>query len=254
MAFVVPARFCGPPESGNGGWVSGHLAAPVRPGPDAAAVTVRLRTPPPLDRELEVAGRGRRSAALEVADGEHLVARRRRRRGPGPAAYRPVCRSRSPRRPASAYEGLADHPFPTCFSCGTGRDAGDGLRLRPGPGRRRRRGVCRGVGARARRGPRDGVGGAGLPGRLGLGHRRAADGARHDDRPGRRPARRRRAARRHGLAARRARAASTTAARPCMPRTARLLAQAEATWIAIDPTTVRPAGPADHDQLRAGPT
>jgi hypothetical protein len=30
------------------------------------------------------------------------------------------------------YEGLADHPFPTCFSCGTGRSEGDGLRIFPG--------------------------------------------------------------------------------------------------------------------------
>jgi len=31
------------------------------------------------------------------------------------------------------YEGLADHPFPTCFSCGTARDPADALCLRPGP-------------------------------------------------------------------------------------------------------------------------
>ncbi|HRI98971.1 MAG TPA: hypothetical protein PLZ93_25320, partial [Nocardioides sp.] len=31
------------------------------------------------------------------------------------------------------YPGLASHPFPTCFSCGTGRDPGDGLRIFPGP-------------------------------------------------------------------------------------------------------------------------
>ena len=53
MGFVVPSRFCGPPESGNGGWVSGHAAALLEPGPDES-VTVRLRTPPPLDRELQV--------------------------------------------------------------------------------------------------------------------------------------------------------------------------------------------------------
>ncbi|GMA86355.1 hypothetical protein GCM10025868_16050 [Angustibacter aerolatus] len=36
---------------------------------------------------------------------------------------------------AARYPGLVDHPFPTCFSCGT--DRGDGLGLRPGavPGR-----------------------------------------------------------------------------------------------------------------------
>ena len=53
MAFLVPARFCGPPSSGNGGWVSGHVGRLVATAPDQPAVTVRLRTPPPLDREME---------------------------------------------------------------------------------------------------------------------------------------------------------------------------------------------------------
>jgi len=30
------------------------------------------------------------------------------------------------------FEGLGDHPFPTCFACGTGRAEGDGLRIFPG--------------------------------------------------------------------------------------------------------------------------
>jgi hypothetical protein len=33
----------------------------------------------------------------------------------------------------AGYAGLASHPFPTCFACGTGRDPGDGLRIFPGP-------------------------------------------------------------------------------------------------------------------------
>ncbi len=32
----------------------------------------------------------------------------------------------------STYAGLASHPFPTCFACGTGREEGDGLRIFPG--------------------------------------------------------------------------------------------------------------------------
>src|SRR5262249_5968226 len=31
------------------------------------------------------------------------------------------------------YAGHVEHPFPTCFSCGTGREPGDGLRIFPGP-------------------------------------------------------------------------------------------------------------------------
>ena len=36
------------------------------------------------------------------------------------------------RAAAASYAGLRSHPFPTCFSCGTGREPGDGLRIFPG--------------------------------------------------------------------------------------------------------------------------
>ena len=68
-SFLIPARFCGPPASGNGGWTSGHLAQLVDPD---AAVTVRLRTPPPLDVEMDVARAD--DGTVEVWDGSTLVA------------------------------------------------------------------------------------------------------------------------------------------------------------------------------------
>src|SRR5262245_10720661 len=58
MSFVIPSRFCGPPESGNGGWVSGHLAQLTPGGPAGAPVSVRLSSPPPLDRALRVESDG----------------------------------------------------------------------------------------------------------------------------------------------------------------------------------------------------
>jgi hypothetical protein len=33
---------------------------------------------------------------------------------------------------SATYRGLAEHPFPTCFTCGPDRADGDGLRLAPG--------------------------------------------------------------------------------------------------------------------------
>ena len=42
-ALVIPTRYCGPPGSGNGGYVCGRIAAYAN-GP----VTVTLRRPPPL--------------------------------------------------------------------------------------------------------------------------------------------------------------------------------------------------------------
>lgn len=132
MPFLVPSRFCGPPESGNGGWVSGHAAALLEPGPDEA-VTVRLRTPPPLDRELSVQTRsvdGHRT--LEVRDGEHPVLEATSAPGLDAGGIPAAVSFAEATTAGEGYEGLADHPFPTCFSCGTGRASDDGLRLQPG--------------------------------------------------------------------------------------------------------------------------
>jgi hypothetical protein len=47
--LVIPSRFCGPPGSGNGGYVCGRIAAYLD-GP----VTVTLRRPPPLATPMTV--------------------------------------------------------------------------------------------------------------------------------------------------------------------------------------------------------
>jgi hypothetical protein len=47
--FAIDARFCGPPQSANGGYVGGRLASYL-----GGAVEVTLRRPPPLNQTLEV--------------------------------------------------------------------------------------------------------------------------------------------------------------------------------------------------------
>jgi len=72
--IVVPERFRGPPQSGNGGYVSGLLAALLVPEPPALqrpAAEVTLRSPVPLDRPLALE---RASERLRVMDGERLIA------------------------------------------------------------------------------------------------------------------------------------------------------------------------------------
>jgi hypothetical protein len=108
--------------------VSGHAAALLsRTGGDA--VTVRLRTPPPLDRELAVSGD---AGSVQVRDGIHLVleattgTRLVTEDAPPPVVYGAA------QAAGRHYEGLDHHPFPTCFSCGTQRVEGDALCLRPG--------------------------------------------------------------------------------------------------------------------------
>jgi hypothetical protein len=120
---TIPARFNGPPDSGNGGYSCGLLAARIN-GP----ARVRLHRPPPLDRALTVREDG---DALAMLDGDELVgsavAAPLRLDPPAPPT---LARAREATRRYPCYEG---HVFPTCFVCGPGRPGEDGLGLFPGP-------------------------------------------------------------------------------------------------------------------------
>ncbi|KRE58919.1 hypothetical protein [Phycicoccus sp. Soil748] len=243
MELVVPARFCGPPESGNGGWTSGHLARQVRTTPELPAVTVRLRTPPPLDRPMtvrEVPGEGVVDGAVELVDGDHVVAQAWPDRGPGREAVPGPVPFEVAVAAGERFEGLADHPFRTCFSCGTGREAGDGLRLRPGRLEEDEAYACAwvpdtGVDVETVWAALDCPGGwaSGIAGRaMVLGTMTA----QVDDLPV--------AGAPHVVMAwqRGSEGRKHLSGTALYAADGRLLAQAEATWIAVDPTTVRPAG------------
>ena len=139
MEITIPQRFCGPPESGNGGWVSGTLATHVATTDAHPAVTVRLAAPPPLDRPLTLVvdapvpdAVAPVPAAARLLDGDHLVASATASAPLAQEAQTPVTVAAA-HAAEERYEGLSDHPFPTCFSCGTARDPDDALCLRPGP-------------------------------------------------------------------------------------------------------------------------
>lgn len=127
--LVVPARFNGPPHSGNGGWACGALAARV-PLVDGRVVQVRLSAPPPLDVPLAVAPG---DSGTIASHGGRQVARASSvvspfiDDAPAPVGWDDA------RAAEAGYRGAVDHPFPTCFSCGTKRPTSDGLGLRPGP-------------------------------------------------------------------------------------------------------------------------
>ncbi len=66
-SLVIPSRFCGPPGSGNGGYVCGRIAAYVN-----GTVTVTLRRPPPLATPMAVERVGERS--VRIHHGRTLIA------------------------------------------------------------------------------------------------------------------------------------------------------------------------------------
>jgi hypothetical protein len=115
----IPARFNGPPGSGNGGWSAGAFARASGLG---GVVEVTLRVPPPLDTDLTYA-----EPAFHAPDGT-TVATVAAVDDAG-AAVPPVSFDEAAVA-SKAYPGFTGHPFPTCYVCGPQR--ADGLRLFPG--------------------------------------------------------------------------------------------------------------------------
>lgn len=124
--LVVPARFNGPPRSGNGGWSAGSLAALLDPD---ATVSVRLHRPPPLEAAMEVSVDD--GTAVATIDGDVVLTAGRVDDDAVPVAV-PAVDAETAAAAAPRFRGLANHPFPTCFTCGPDRAPGDGLRLTPG--------------------------------------------------------------------------------------------------------------------------
>jgi hypothetical protein len=122
--LTVAARFRGPPNSSNGGYFAGLVAASV-----GHTVTVRLLKPPPLDTELSVIERP--DGARQVMHGEEPIGEAR------PAALaldtRPAPDYLEAVEASRRYAGFRYHRFPSCFVCGTSRTRGDGMRVFAGP-------------------------------------------------------------------------------------------------------------------------
>ncbi len=124
----IDRRYCGPPDSGNGGYFAGVLAAAL----GGSDVQVTLKRPAPLDRDLAIERSGEGAALF---DKEELLA----------LAEAGSVDLDVPAAPAFDEAAAAEHRFdkqahiyPGCFVCGPDRDEGDGWRIFPGsigPGR-----------------------------------------------------------------------------------------------------------------------
>lgn len=130
LDVTVPARFHGPAEMGNGGWVAGVVAA-MLPGQAARLAEVTLRAPTPLDVALHCEWSGYQ-ARLYAPAGGILAEAVPLTAGQTPAAP-PFVPLAVARHAAEGFAGHAEHPFPTCVVCGPRRAVGDGMRILPGP-------------------------------------------------------------------------------------------------------------------------
>ncbi len=125
----ISRRYCGPPDSGNGGYVCG-VAARALGGSD---VEVTLLSPPPLERPLTL---DREGDEVKLLDDETIIAIARVTDepltipddAPPPVGYDEAVDAAAA-FDVDAYQ--AAHEYPGCYTCGPDRPVGDGLRIFP---------------------------------------------------------------------------------------------------------------------------
>jgi hypothetical protein len=125
-SLIIPSRFCGPPGSGNGGYVCGRIAGYVND-----PVTVTLRRPPPLATPMAVERGG--EGSVRIHHGGMLIAEATAAPGPPVLGTPGPVSMAEARTAAGGARYFQDPVFPECFVCGMSRQPGDGLRVFPGP-------------------------------------------------------------------------------------------------------------------------
>ena len=123
--IVVASQFCGPPNSGNGGYVCGVIAKHIK-GPATSVLRARV----PLDVKLNLLEEDG-AMNLRDLDGGLVGAA-----SPATAALLPKAPEapsmREAREAGARYAGHEQRIHPICFTCGPDRREGDGLRVFPG--------------------------------------------------------------------------------------------------------------------------
>jgi hypothetical protein len=122
-SILISKRFCGPPDSGNGGYTCGLVAQAMHVPAD-----VTIRRPIPIETALSIHEDGDN---IHLKRGDDLIAEA------SPlvwSAHPPKERAtfQEAETAAASSPAFHNHPFPTCFTCGPDRAVGDGLRIFPG--------------------------------------------------------------------------------------------------------------------------
>jgi len=122
QSVTVPARFCGPPDSGNGGYTCGLVAKEM-----GGVVECTLRSPVPLETSLDLE---RLQSGGVLRHGDKVIVEATSTTidvaPPDPIDLEPATAAMK-----SSFALDARHPFPTCFVCGPKRKAHDGLEIFP---------------------------------------------------------------------------------------------------------------------------
>lgn len=123
---VIDAQFNGPDRSGNGGYVCGMIAEQL---PAPGVHTSMLRVPPPLDTPLAWSSANGTVSLLQPPD----ILIGTAQAGEFSDEVPPCPTLAQAQAGMAAYPGFRHHPFDHCFTCGTARKPGDGLRIFTGP-------------------------------------------------------------------------------------------------------------------------
>lgn len=119
--IIINKRYCGPKDSGNGGYVCGLMAHYI-----TGVAEVTLFKPPPLERNLNLE---QLRDKILLRDGEALVAEAiagtLNIRVPEPPNFEIASRA------IKSYRGFEYHALPHCYVCGTLRK--DGMNIYPSP-------------------------------------------------------------------------------------------------------------------------
>ena len=107
MKVRIDHRFCGPPDSGNGGYVAGMVARAL----GGSEVEVTLRAPPPLDVALDLRSDGRGSRAVGRRDADRFG---QARGGGGAGPPPPSSTRRTPPKRALPASSTISSPAASC--------------------------------------------------------------------------------------------------------------------------------------------